>query len=101
MGIDTNLTRMYDEKGMELSIGQNQKVAIARTFYRNSTFLILDEPSSSLDPKSEYNLFQAIKDSCVNQTVLFISHRFASVKPANRILVFENGKKLVTVPIKN
>ena len=101
MGIDTNLTRMYDEKGMELSIGQNQKVAIARTFYRNSTFLILDEPSSSLDPKSEYNLFQAIKDSCVNQTVLFISHRFASVKPAHRILVFENGKKLVTVPIKN
>lgn len=94
MGIDTNLTRMYDEKGMELSIGQNQKVAIARTFYRNSTFLILDEPSSSLDPKSEYNLFQAIKDSCVNQTVLFISHRFTSVKLANRILVFENGKKI-------
>ena len=93
-GLDTGLTRMLEEDGMELSIGQYQKVALARTFFRRHTALILDEPSSSLDPKMEHLLFSRLKEMTEGKTVLFTSHRLTNISLAGRIIVLEHGRIL-------
>lgn len=90
-GLDTYLTRMFDEHGAELSGGQNQKIALARTFYRNCSALILDEPSSNLDPEAEHRLFEALERLCEGKTTLFTSHRLSNIALADRIVVLENG----------
>ncbi len=91
MGLDTFLTRLFDNKGIELSGGQHQKLAISRTFYRDHSALILDEPSSNLDPRSEHILFEHLKSFTKDKTVLFTSHRLTNIILADRILVLENG----------
>lgn len=90
-GLDTCLSKMFDEQGIELSGGQYQKLALARTFFRRHTALILDEPSSSLDPKAEHLLFEELGRFTEGKTVLFTSHRLSNVFLADRILVLENG----------
>ena len=80
------------EAGEELSIGEWQKIVIARAFYRDSPFIILDEPSSSLDADSEYQLFMNFKELISGKSSLIISHRFSTVKMADRILVLEGGR---------
>lgn len=90
-GLDTVLTRQYDLNGVELSGGQYQKIALARTFYRNSSFCIFDEPSSSLDPESEAFLFDSMEKICKDKTVLFISHRLNNITLADKIIVIEDG----------
>lgn len=90
-GLDTYITRMFDETGVEFSGGQNQKLALARTFYRRSSALILDEPSSNLDPEAEFRLFEALRQLCDGKTTLFTSHRLSNITLADRIVVIENG----------
>lgn len=91
-GLDTYLTRYFDDNGMELSGGQNQKIALARTFYRNSSAIILDEPSSNLDPEAEHRLFESLQKLCDNKTTIFTSHRLSNIVLADRIVVIENGQ---------
>ena len=88
---DTMLGKWF-EAGEELSIGEWQKLVIARAFYRDANFIILDEPSSSLDADSEYQLFLNFKELIADKSALIISHRFSTVKMADRILVLEGGK---------
>lgn len=91
-GADTILLREFDENGLMLSGGEQQKLAIARVFYKQCPYIILDEPSANLDPVSEYELNKAISDGCEDRTVIFISHRLSTTRHADRILMLENGK---------
>ncbi|MFE0153552.1 ABC transporter ATP-binding protein [Nonomuraea sp. NPDC059007] len=77
--------------GADLSGGQWQRLAIARTFYRDAPFIILDEPTAALDPKAEDDLFARVKNLFADRAVLMISHRFSSVRHADRIYVMEEG----------
>jgi len=90
--LNSYLTRSFEDSGIELSGGQNQKIALARTFYRSSSALILDEPSSSLDPEAEHRLFERLEQLCENKTTLFTSHRLSNITMADRIVVIENGE---------
>lgn len=91
-GIYTKLTREFDKKGVNLSGGESQKVAIARVFPRDCKMVILDEPSSALDPISEYNVNQSMLEAARDKTVIFISHRLSTTRLADRIIMLENGR---------
>lgn len=91
-GIETPLTREFDNSGTQLSGGEQQKVAIARAFFKDADLIILDEPSSALDPDAEYALNQAIASYANQKTVIFISHRLSTTRHADRIYMFEEGK---------
>lgn len=90
-GVDTELLREFDDDGIMLSGGEAQKVAIARAFYKNCPYVILDEPSANLDPIAEYNLNQAMMNAAKHKTVIFISHRLSTTIIADKIYVMENG----------
>ena len=90
-GYDTVLGPEF-EGGSDLSIGQWQRVALARAFFRQAQFVILDEPTAALDPRAEHDLFQRIRALLAGRTVLLISHRFSSVRNADRIYVLDNGR---------
>jgi ATP-binding cassette subfamily B protein len=85
------LGRRFDQ-GVDLSGGEWQKVALARAYFRDAQLLILDEPTAALDARSEFEVFQRFSELTSGKTALFISHRFSTVRMANRILVLENGK---------
>jgi ATP-binding cassette subfamily B protein len=89
-GYDTPLGRWFQD-GQELSIGQWQKVALARAFMRDADLLILDEPTASLDVRSEYEVFRAFDELTEGKMAVLISHRFSTVRMANRIVVIEDG----------
>lgn len=91
-GVDTKLTREFDDEGVNLSGGEAQKVAIARTFYHSCPVIILDEPSSALDPLSEYQLNQTMFHAAEKKSVIFISHRLSSTVMADRIYMLEKGR---------
>lgn len=91
-GADTVLLREFDDEGLMLSGGEQQKIAIARVFYKQCPYIILDEPSANLDPVSEYELNQAISRNCEDRTVIFISHRLSTTRHADRIFMLENGR---------
>jgi ATP-binding cassette subfamily B protein len=78
--------------GTELSGGQWQRLALARAFYRGGSFLILDEPTASLDPRAERALFEQMRRLAAQRSVLLISHRFSSVRSADRIYVLDDGR---------
>lgn len=90
-GMDTILTREFDDEGALLSGGETQKVVVARAFAKECPFKVFDEPSSALDPIAEYQLFENISSSCKENILVFISHRLSSVKNADRIYLLENG----------
>lgn len=92
MGIDTPLTKEFDKDGTNLSGGEAQKVAIARVFAKNCPFIILDEPSSALDPISEYHMNQYMFRAAEHKTVIFISHRLSTTRMADKIFLLENGQ---------
>lgn len=91
-GLETPITTEFDEKGVNLSGGEGQKVAIARSFYRKASILIMDEPSSALDPIAEYNLNKAMNEAAEGKTVFYISHRLSTTRSADRIIMLEKGR---------
>ncbi len=90
-GYHTPLMRYFENNGLELSIGQWQKLAIARAFYADSDIIILDEPTASLDPMAEQEIFNQFDRLRNNKTTVFVSHRLSSATIADQILVIENG----------
>lgn len=91
-GTSTVLTREFSKEGVNLSGGEAQKVAIARVFPRNSRIVILDEPSSSLDPVTEYYVNQTMMNAAKDKTIVYISHRLSTTKMADRIIMLEKGR---------
>lgn len=91
-GIETELLREFDDNGVMLSGGEAQKAAIARAFYKDCPYVILDEPSANLDPVAEYKLNQAMIEAAKEKTVIFISHRLSTTVNADRIYVMEKGR---------
>ncbi len=92
-GYESMLGKWFDA-GQQLSGGEWQKVALARAFMRDAPLLILDEPTSSLDPQAEYDVFARFRELTRGKSAIFISHRFSTVRLANRILVIEHGRVL-------
>ena len=91
-GFDTPLMRIFEDDGIELSIGQWQKLAIARAFYSDSDVLILDEPTASLDPMAEQEIFNQFDRLRADKTTIFVSHRLSSATVASKIAVLEYGR---------
>ena len=91
-GIDTTLTREFDDEGAVLSGGEFQKIVVSRAFARDCPVKVFDEPSSALDPIAEYMLFDNILKACRDNTLLFISHRLSSVQNADYVFLLEKGK---------
>lgn len=93
---DTLLTREFDNEGVELSGGEKQKIAIARAFAGHTPVVVLDEPSSALDPIAEYKMFETITElgKGENKLSIIVSHRLSSAAMCEKIFVFENGKLL-------
>ena len=89
-GLKTIIYKSFDEKGTELSGGQQQKVAIARALYRNAPIVILDEPTAALDPVAEYDIYRKFNELVGGKTAIYISHRLSSCKFCDRIAVFAN-----------
>ncbi|MDU2218853.1 ABC transporter ATP-binding protein [Finegoldia magna] len=91
-GIQTYLYKDIDENGISVSKGQEQKIAIARALYQDSPFLILDEPTASLDPISEAEIYEKLGEIIKDRTAIFISHRLSSCKFSDKIIVFDKGE---------
>ena len=91
-GINTTLTREFDDNGAVLSGGEFQKIVVSRAFARRCPIKVFDEPSSALDPIAEYQLFDNILKACRENTLLFISHRLSSVQNADHVFLLENGE---------
>ncbi len=91
-GIETELTREFYNDGTELSGGESQKIAIARVFAHNNELIVMDEPSSALDPIAEYNLNVGIDKNARGKTVVFITHRLSTTRHVDMIYMLENGK---------
>ena len=89
-GTDQIVGKTFEE-GVDLSGGQWQKLALARTFYRDPRIFILDEPTSSIDAEAEAKIFDKLEALPDDRTVILISHRFSTVRHANKIVVIESG----------
>lgn len=89
-GYDQLLGRIFQD-GVELSSGQWQKIALARAFFKNAPVLILDEPTASIDARAEAEIFERVEKLVTDKTVIIVSHRFSTVRNADRIYVIENG----------
>jgi len=90
-GSKTIIYQRNQEKGIEISGGEAQKIAVARALYKDSPFVILDEPTAALDPKSEAQIYEKYNHLVDNKSSIFISHRMSSTKFCDRILVLDNG----------
>lgn len=91
-GLETELTTEFSKDGVNLSGGEAQKLAIARVFYKDAGLMILDEPSSALDPIAEYQLNHTMLSATEDKTVIFISHRLSTTRLADRIVMLEKGE---------
>ena len=91
-GVDSYLYKEYEDEGIEPSGGEAQKIAIARALFKDSAVLVLDEPTSALDPISEDEIYGLFGKIMKDKTVLFVSHRMAACRMADRILVMDNGR---------
>lgn len=91
-GYETHLGKTLKEEGVELSIGQWQKVALARAFFKDAQILCLDEPTAAVDAKTEYQLFKKFENLTKNKTSILISHRFSTVRMSHKIVVIDKGK---------
>ena len=95
-GLDTPLYKDFDEDGVEISGGEAQKIAIARALYKNSPFIIMDEPTAALDPIAEAEIYENLNGIVGNKTAIFISHRLSSCRFCHRIMVFSGGTLMQT-----
>lgn len=91
-GVKTELLREFDDNGMMFSGGEAQKITVARAFYKNCPYVIMDEPSANLDPVAEYNLNKSMAEIAKDKTVIFISHRLSTTRHADKIYVMEHGE---------
>ena len=91
-GIHSQLTTEFSKDGVGLSGGESQKIAISRVFARPFELIIMDEPSSALDPVAEYDLNNSILTNAANKTVIFISHRLSTTRMADKIYMLDNGQ---------
>lgn len=91
-GLQTKMTKIFDEEGVEPSGGEQQKLALARALYKDSPVLILDEPTAALDPIAEYEIYRQFNELVENKTAFYISHRLSSCKFCDKIAVFSDGK---------
>ena len=90
-GYDTPLTRMFEDSGKELSVGQWQKLSVARAFYKDSEILILDEPTAALDPLAEQEVFNQFSALAKGKIAVFVSHKLSSAVSASKIVVIDGG----------
>lgn len=90
-GLDTALYQHFDQSGVEISGGEAQKVALARALYKDAPFIVLDEPTAALDPVSEYEVYSRFSQIAGDKTAVYISHRLASCRFCDEILVFDSG----------
>ncbi len=90
-GLETSISKEFDENGIEFSGGEGQKLACARAYYRNAPIVILDEPTAALDPIAESKLYERFNSIMEYKTAIYISHRLASVKFCDKVAVFEDG----------
>jgi len=94
-GINSIVTKEFDDKGIEFSGGEYQKLAIARAIFKDAPIIILDEPSSALDPIAEYEMYENIKNLYTgkkNKIVVMISHRMSCALLADKVILLENGE---------
>ena len=91
-GLDTALYKDFDPEGVEISGGEAQKIAIARTLYKDAPFLILDEPTAALDPIAEAEIYSKFNEIAGDKTAVYISHRLSSCKFCDEIAVFDHGQ---------
>lgn len=91
-GLSTELTTEFEQEGIDLSGGESQKLAIARAFFKDARMVVLDEPSSALDPIAEYQLNKTMLQAAEGKSVVFISHRLSTTRHANRIFMMEQGR---------
>jgi len=89
---DSMLGKIYDEQGQDISIGQWQKLALARAYMREAAVLVLDEPTAALDARAEVDVYRQFSQLSAGKSVLLISHRLGSARLADRIIVLENGR---------
>ena len=91
-GEETCLTRLFRRDGVELSGGEGQKLAIARALWKDSPLLLLDEPTASLDPEAEREIYEKFLQMAAGKTAIFISHRLAVARAADKVAVLKEGK---------
>lgn len=91
-GIDTHIDKHLETDGIQLSGGENQKLMLARALYKNAPIIILDEPTASLDPIAEFNLYNDFNDLTLNKTSIYISHRLTSTRFCDRIIYIKAGE---------
>ena len=90
-GLNTCLYKHYDKDGVEISGGEAQKIALARALYKDAPFIILDEPTAALDPVAEYEVYSGFSNLVGDKTAVYISHRLASCRFCDNIVVFDGG----------
>ena len=90
-GLETALYKHFEEDGVDVSGGEAQKIALARALYKDSPFIILDEPTAALDPIAEYEIYSKFNEIVGDKTAIYISHRLSSCRFCDRIAVFDNG----------
>jgi len=93
-GIETHINKDFSENGVEVSGGEAQKIALARALYKNTPFIILDEPTAALDPIAEYEIYTKFNEIVGNKTAVYISHRLSSCRFCDDILVFHEGEMI-------
>lgn len=91
-GVHTYLYKNFDEKGVDISGGEAQKIALARALYKDVPFIILDEPTAALDPIAEYEVYSKFNEIIQSKTAIYISHRLSSCRFCDDIAVFDNGQ---------
>ncbi len=91
-GIETILYKDFDERGIEISGGEAQKLMLARAVYKGAPFIVLDEPTAALDPVSEYDIYTKFNDIVGTRTAIYISHRLSSCRFCDEITVMDNGR---------
>ena len=95
-GLNTYLYKDFNKKGIIISGGEAQKIAIARAIYKNAPFIILDEPTAALDPIAEAEIYEKFNEITGDKTAIYISHRLSSCKFCDKIVVFHEGSVIQT-----